>query len=293
MNFRLYKQIKTLKFSLSVGQKQIAEIEDRLKNKFIELSVEDKKEFLRNEAKYLYLKNFWQQYEFLVKRIKAENNFKNFQFYIPLVRILLENYGEFLYFSNQSDKNQLGLYSSNYLLYLSDFYRFVAIGNEEIKNEYNRLVGVWNEALSSEKITFPADITSFTYTKLKDIGFIFPNYEQIFKEVYFASDSSLTFTLWEKDNASNFYNKYYRTHSNYTHPSFTNQMSGATKNEIFWIIQFMYIISQLFIECGNKKVFDGKFQKEYEELTKRISKSYPKLQKMWRAKKVETTSESH
>src|ERR1700759_3196863 len=130
MDSRIIKQFKTLRFALGVGQKQIIEIEGRLKTKFQDLPDKaQKKAFLQNEAIYLFLKNFWQQYEFLVKKIEKEDDLANFQFYIPLARILLEIYGEFLYFINQDSKGQVGLYSANYLLYLSDFYRFVSVGN--------------------------------------------------------------------------------------------------------------------------------------------------------------------
>src|SRR3989338_4084629 len=105
MNPKIIEQFKTLRFALSVGQKQITEFEVRLKVKFDSLgSVDEKKIFLQNEATYLFLKNFWQQYEFLVKKIEKEDDLANFQFYIPLARILLEIYGEFLYFINQDNK---------------------------------------------------------------------------------------------------------------------------------------------------------------------------------------------
>lgn len=282
------EQIKSLKFSLCVGQKQIIEIESRLKVKFEDLPDKDpKKDFLCNEAIYLYLKNFWQQFEFLVKKVEEEKDAESFQFYIPLIRILFENYGELMYLINQSRQVQLGLYSHGYLLYLSDFYRFIGIGNEDISTEYNRLKGLWNEILSDEGISFPDDIKSFTYSSFKNGNYDFPQIEQFFQKPYFTEQSSITFALWEKDNASTFYNKYYRSHSNYTHPSFTNQMSFSTKNEIFWIVQFLYIIGQLMVELGNKKIFKGKFESEYDELTQHIALAYPVLQGLWHPKKPE------
>lgn len=286
MDHKIILQIDTLKLALSVGQKHITEIEERLKTKFEDLTtIDEQKEFLRNEAVYLYLKNFWQQYEFLIKKIETEDELKNFQFYIPLIRILFENYGEFLYFLNQGHKEQVGLYTGNFLLYLSDFYRFIGIGYAEIKNEYNRLVSLWNNVLSSDKIVFPTEIKDFTRQTIKSAGLAFPKFEQIFNKPYFADQSKETFAVWKKDSPLTFYDKYYRSHSNYTHPSFTNQSSGNTGNEVLWIVQFMYIMGQLMIELCNKKVFPGKFEKQYLELTEKINETYPKMLEVWLANK--------
>ena len=282
MDPKIAEQFLTLRFALDVGQKQITEFEDRLKGKFDSLSsVDEKKTFLQNEATYLFLKNFWQQYEFLVKKIEKEDDLANFQFYIPLARILLEIYGEFLYFINQDAKGQVGIYSANYLLYLTDFYRFVSVGNQKIKNEYDRLRTVWNDVLSSDGISYAEDISAHTQRIVNDLGFNFPHYDQIFQKPYFAEQSYDTLALWQKDTAKTFYNKYYRSHSNYTHPSFTNQMSGATQNEVFWLIQFLFIAGQLMIELCNRKIFDGKFKSEYNELTRHIAETYPRLQEIW------------
>lgn len=282
MEAKIVEQHTTLKFALSIGQKEITEIEERLKIKFDNLSNEIKqKELLKNEAVYLYLKNFWEHYEFLTKKIEIEDNLKNFQFYIPIIRTLFENYGELLYLINQNDKDQLGLYIGNYLLNLSDHYHFIAVGNVQIKNEYDRILTIVGNVLSKEGVTFPTDINTFSNNCLKKCGFAFPSFEQIFKEPYFSSLSSETFPLWQKDEPSNFYNKYYRSHSNYSHRSFTNQTNGATKNEVFWIIQFMYLIGQLMLELCDKKVFDSKFQSDRNQFTSNIAQAYPKLLEAW------------
>jgi hypothetical protein len=282
MNTKITEQITVLKSALEIGQKEITEIEERLKVKFENLSSgEEQKELLKNEAVYLYLKNFWEHYEFLVKKIETEEDLKNFQFYIPTARILFENYGELLYLVNQNDKGQLGLYIGNYLLNLSDHYHFIAVGNIEIKNEYDRILTLVGSVLSIESITFPNDINSFLNNFLKKNNFAFPSFEQIFKEQYFSTLSSGTFPLWQKDEPSNFYDKYYRSHSNYSHRSFTNQTTSATKNEVFWIIQFMYLIGQLMLELCDNKVFSNKFKSDRGQFTSNIAQAYPKLLEVW------------
>ncbi|MES2023854.1 MAG: hypothetical protein V4439_04165 [Patescibacteria group bacterium] len=282
MVIQIKEQLVALKFSLSIGQKIVTKIEERFLIKFENLStLDEQKQFLKNEAIYLYLKNFWQQYEFLIKKVEAEEDLKNFQFYIPLTRILLENYGELLYLVNQDEKTQLGIFIGKYLLYFSDMFRFVAIESTELKDEYDRFLKLMGGVLSSEDISFPSDINSFSNGFLERNGFSFPRFEQIFNQPYFTIQSSKTLALWKKDSPSTFYNKYYRSHSNYTHPSFTNQMSGATNNEVFWIVQFMYIMAQLMVELCNTKVFVGEFQSEYEKLVAEVKISYPILQSMW------------
>ncbi len=282
MEARIAEQITTLKFVLEIGQKEIQEAGDRLNTKFENLpNAQGQKEFLKNEAVYLYLKNFWQYHEFLIKKIETENEAEDFQYYIPLTRILFEIYAELLYFVNQTEKSQLGIFVGNYFLYLSDTFHFVAIQSVEIKNEYGRLFTLWSNLLSAENITFPADINLFSYTQLKTSGFNFPKLEQIFKEPYFSTLSDDSFSRWAKDEPSNFYDKYYRSHSNYAHGSFTNQASGSPKTEMFWTIQFMYLISQLMIELCNKKVFNNKFKSDYDQFESKIATAHPKLQELW------------
>lgn len=287
MESGIKEQLKTLNSALKVGRAQISEVERSLRLDFDSLAITKEKEtFLQNEAIYGFLKNFWLQYEFLMKKIEKEDEPSNFQFYIPLTRILLELYGELLYFVNQDNKHQMGVYTANYLLYLSTCYRFVSKDSKTIKDEYNRLMIMWNDVLSSNDIVYSEDIIKHTSKEVSRMGFKFPEYDQIFNKPYFTQQSRDTLACWSKEHPENFYNKYYRSYSNYTHPSFTNQMSGSTKTEIFWLIQFLFIIEQLMIELCDRKIFDGKFKNEYGMLARSIAETYPKLQNAWNLKRV-------
>lgn len=289
MDVRIEEQINVLKFALELGQRQITEVETRAKLKFEDLSLPEQKEFLKNDTVCLYLKNFWRQYEFLIKKLETETDERDFHFYLPLIRILTENYAELLFFLNQDEKNQIGIFAGNYLLNLSDHYRFIAIKSQPIKNEYDRFTKLLSAVLSAEGITFPSDIDMLSKIKLKELGFDFPQIEKIFEQAYFAASSSDTFACWAKDEPSNFYNKYYRSHSGYTHRSFANQTSAATGTEIFWIIQFMCLTAQLMLELSNRLVFSKKYQSDWDNLIKKIEESYPKFLQAWDEKRASIT----
>ena len=86
-------ETEVTKIVLEIGKKQITYIENRLKSEFKSLGLSEQKEFQKNEAIYLYLKNFWNQYEFLTRKLATEDE-KDFHFFLPMLRTLIELYGE-------------------------------------------------------------------------------------------------------------------------------------------------------------------------------------------------------
>lgn len=285
MNENIKKQFELLKVILDVGQVQIISLEGRLLTPFDQISTTDKQEeAMVNEATYMFICNFWQQYEFIVEKIKVETDIKKFQFYIPLVRILFENYTELLYFVNQDRRKQIGIFTSNHLLRLADFYRFIAAElptvQEQVKKEYNRIVLQWEKVLSRMSIIYP-EIDKLGTKSVEKMGFNFPSYELILKSSYFKSQSSDTFDSWSSYTSTSFYDRFYRSHSLYAHPSYTNQWKASTSNEMYWIIQFLYLIGGLMVELGNKGIFNPPLQSEYDAIKQGIIEVYPKLLEEW------------
>ena len=273
-----------LKLAIDIGLEQFTQIQKNIRSDFEKISVEEQKKSAKAEAIFLYIKNFWAHYEFLFKKLGTEED-EDFHFFIPILRTLLEMYGELLYFLSQDERTQIGTFVGYYLLNKSDYYRFLATKSVDIKAEYERFLRVMRGVLDDKKISFPENIDKFTKELMRGSGFSFPRFDIIFQSKYLAGVSDKTFSCWEKDNPSNFYDKYYRTYSDYTHRRFTNQATGYTGTEKFWITQFLYIIGQLMIELCDKKVFDPTYETRFEELRQKIKNDHGEMLKEWSAKR--------
>ena len=281
----LKPQLDTVQQILDVAQKEIATLEKYLKTDFAKLSVADQEIFMVNDISHLYLINFWSEFEFLYKRITIEKT-EDIHYFLANLRNLIETYAELLYFLNQDARTKLGIFVSNYLLHLSDHYRFVA-PVDEIKSEYDRYSQLVKAVLEQHKITFP-EIEKLSYRSIQNQKFNFPKYDQIFMQPYFKELSSESLALWKNDSAATFYNKYYRIFSAYTHRSFTNQRKSFTGNEIFWSIQFLFIIGLMMVELSNKKIFNGEYKGELEALTQKIAEVYPAFLSAWNSQRSAT-----
>lgn len=273
-------QTKTLRIAVEIGGRQVDQLGKPLEgSKFETLPLEGQKQSLRNEGAYLYLRNFWDQYGFLVRKLENEKA-DELHFFIPFLRSLTETYGELLFFLNQDTRTMVGVFVGNYLLFYSDQYRFFSPA-AVYGTEYKRFLALAKNVLDSEQIVLPEEIDQLTYRALGKLGFNFPPLEQIFGATYFEPLSQKTFECWQKDTGANFYNKYYRVHSTYTHRSFINQTQGNTGTEIFWVMQFMYLIAQLMLELADAKLFDGAFESDYRKFSTAIGKAYPQMLQQW------------
>ncbi len=278
--------MEAIQCAITIGDKQCADLKAKIKENFNSLSITEQKASQKSEATYLYVKNFWRHYEFLSKRIETEDE-ADFHFYIPLLRTLIELYGELLYFLNQDEHTQIGLFIGNYLSHFSDYYKFIAKqSSPEFKKEYERYLLLMEKILVSENIYFPKEIEQLSKKMLQKIGFSFPKMEEIFKQDYFMRVSKRSFNCWGKDSAQDFYNKHYRMYSDYSHRSFTNQAEGNTGTEKYWIIQFLYLMSQLIIELWNEMGVGVMLIDEYKELNRKIEKNHNSMLKDWNLKRV-------
>ncbi len=283
----LKDQILVFKIALDIGKRQIEQLEKELNNKkFEDRSLEDKKKTLRIEGVYLYFKNFWGLYEFLCKKIEVEDS-KDIHFYIPFLRTLTELYGETMYLLNQDTRTTIGLFVGNALFEYSGNY--ISIFKSDIlEKEYNRYHLLVKDVLDSENIKFPDRIEDLTKEYLGNKGFNFPKYGKIFTKSYFSDNSKETFSTWPKDTSSNFYEKYYKVHSSYTHRRFMNQTSVQIGTEIFWIGQFMFIIAQLILELSNLKIFDHLYRSDYEVFLTKIGEAEKNMNIAWKNKPRQT-----
>jgi hypothetical protein len=274
-----------LMFAIEIGKQQFEQKQGGLTTPFDQLAITDQAKAAQADAVSLYIDNFWTHYKFLVEKLTTEKD-ENFHFFIPLLRTLIELYAELLYFLHQDDKTKIGLFAGQVLLSNSDHYRYVAIGFQGIKDEYERFLSLYKNLFDNLKIVFPADINIFSKKSLQASGFDFPNFDTILKPKYLLVVSDDTFSHWPKDSADNFYDKYYRTFSYYTHRGLTNQATSGTGNEKYWLAQFLFIIGQLMIELCNKKTFDLAYFQQYEELCQKVKIDYGEILKEWNAKRA-------
>lgn len=283
----LTDQIGVLRIAHAIGEQQIQQLKTELDSKKYDTRLlDDKKVVLRTEGFYLYSKNFWGQYKFLCEKIESEKN-DDMHFYIPSLRILSEFYAESLFFLNQDTRTTVGILVGTYLIHHSDNYNHL-VEEPKIIDEYSRYLALAKDVLDSESIVFPTDITKLSHKYLKANGFAIPRYEEIFKKTYFTDLSQETFAHWQHDDSTNFYDKYYRVHSHYTHRNFTNQTEANIGTEVFWVVQFMVLIAQLMLELSNLKFFNDSYKPEYLDFSAKAQPSMIELKKIWEKKKPST-----
>jgi hypothetical protein len=280
-NSVLKQQVKTLKISLKIGRQEIAYLKKLISKKYDKLSLKDKKTRLANEAVLCYLINFWDQYEYLCRKLISDKDVRDVNFLVPHIRPLIELYAELLFFLSANEKNKVGIYVSYYLLMLSSRFNNMR-PSPVIEQEYDRFLKKMEDVLLDLGIVFPK-IKTYSMNTVSTLGFKFPAYPDIFsmKNSNFKSLSSETFAVSSVDTFDKFYDKYYRLHSSYTHRHFLNPVSSSTGNEIFWIIQFMYMMSMMTLELCNKKCFDNTYVAKYEDYKQNISINYAILLKVW------------
>jgi hypothetical protein len=64
-----------------------------------------------------------------------------------------------------------------------------------------------------------------------------------------------------------------------------NQTQAITGTEVFWLMQFMYLIAQLMLELADAKLFDDAFQADYRKFSTAIGKAYPQMLQQWDERK--------
>lgn len=280
-------QLILFREALETGRRQVEQLgKDINAKKFEERELEDKKRILLVESSYLYLKNFWSLYEFVCKKIENEDS-SDLHFYIPFLRSLIELYGELMFLVNQERRTAIGFFVGNYLMYYSRNHKLIS-PSTILEGEFNRYREHISDVFNDEEIPLPPDIENLSQKYLKDNRLELPKYEEIFKKSFFSSVSSETFSAWENDSSDNFYNKYYRIYSSYTHRGFVNQTDANVGTEIFWMGQFMFLITQLILELSNLKIFEGSYRAEYEDFMTKSGPAYTAMQADWQVLKPTT-----
>ena len=182
---------------------------------------------------------------------------------------------------------------------LNERWRYLTPGetNNSLANSYKLIYNKWTKVIINQKSVLdlvPDKIEDcFSQNRLGLLikeGLYFPPLEQIFQKSYFKNCSKKTSSVFLGFQAKDFYqtnvfyNKYYRTLSDYVHNAILSTIDIRTRKDRskFWINTLTQMTSLLFLELVDQKV--GKI-KGLESLLKEIKKKSPDYAKLLKVEK--------
>lgn len=254
------KQINLIGDLKSIGRSQQSSI-DSIGRLAICNDLEDHKRAIVLNAQKLYIENYWNYVDFFIEKLKNEKD-NNFQFYVPLIRTLLEIYIELLFLSNQDRDKQSLLCISNHLYTLAKNIQSANNNPSANKKELKELISCYDNFYQSVKNlikinSIPANPLKLSKGILEKNNLTFPAKEEILKpkKKYFVTCSTVTRKLFKAVRPDNIYT-IYRRYSDYVHANIYSLMKidKSNVNEKYWIIVELQLISILMIELCNKKI---------------------------------------
>ena len=209
--------------------------------------------------------------DFIYNKLSENAPNKDFFFYIPQLRTLIEIYSHLLYLCFQNEKRQMELIISKTLhtLSKSDF----SFKTKEIQEQYALYHQIIKPFADREKLIFPKNSSDFSHKWLKNSGYDYPPVDQMLKTEWIKKSSS--FVINVKVNQYHMYKHF----SNYVHGNVLSKEYYG--NERFWIISETIILSRLIAELVNTKILNNSKKKEISKWIKRISENEPKFLEIW------------
>jgi hypothetical protein len=235
-------------------------------------------------AQAQYVNTFFKYINFLILKTKNDN-LENMQFYIPLLRGLLEIYADLLYLSNEKLDNQVKICAAHHLFTLATHINRIriddinGIGLEKAYNDYyeNLKCNLGNDFVS----IFPNNSREFSGKRYAKYEFSFPKKDKIFESDYFSKNSKITAKIFNNVDGYSIYTSY-KYFSGYVHGNFYNYIEHEGVNEQFWLISKMTLFSILMIELLNNKVVNKKRLKEFNEIIQDYKSSVPGYIERWK-----------
>ena len=285
----IQKQVELIKESVKIGRLFQSDI-DRLGG----IVLSNSKEYLirvtnLNIYKF-HIEIFFDYVDFLSGRL-AKDKSDDSQYYVPLLRTLLDIYIELLYLVNQPFEWQAFYCVGNHLFILAKNIKSYPSGGEK---ERQRLIELYYSEcqFSMELIkgsSIPLDPYKFSKKKLDELGILLPAREEILKpsKKYFEGCSETTRKLFSTITPDNFYEEY-RWLSDYVHGNIYSLMKKSSKkvNERNWIISKLNVYSTLMIELVNKKITGESRKKECENWISNCQKERGNFAYYWFNKKM-------
>lgn len=281
------ESILEIKQILGIIKSEVCMIEDkgRSKKEVKKNSIDEDVRANLLVAKKNYLDFFRKIVNFIFDKLNDGSPDKDFFFYIPHLRTLIEIYAYLLYMCFQDDKRQMELVISKTLYTLAKLDS--SQKTKEIQEQYRLYYESVKPFMDREGIIFPEDSSEFSNRWLKKSGYDYPPVDQMLKTEW-IKESSPQMTFSSKNIESNPY-YIYKHFSNYIHG---NALSKETYgNEKFWIISETLMLSCRMAELISIKVLDNPKRKEIAEWIKRVSQNNPKFVEVWNLKRVHIEEE--
>jgi|GEM_PF-3909339 len=263
MNQIIKNQINLLEKIIALGKKIPSDIDNLGK-----IQLPDDKEDLQraiflNYQKF-YIENFFDFATFLLEKIENDEK-RNFQYYVPLLRVFMEIYTDLLYLVNQTNERQAILVISSHLFTLAKYIQF---GENKLSDESAELTRQYQEELAQDSdlikhLNIPSNPMILSKEFMKKNSLLFPNKEIIINQ-FFIDCSPITRSIFKMTTKENFYEAY-RTLSDYVHGAVFSLMKKdeSSVNEQFWLIVRLEMFSMLMIELANQKIIQNKRLDEF------------------------------
>lgn len=234
-----------------------------------------------------YLDFFRKIIEFVYSKLEEKAPDKDFFFYIPQIRALIEIYSYLLYFCFQNEKRQMELIISKNLFTLAKVDSSYA--TKEIQEQYVLQHKLYKSYMDREKLVFPESASNFSKKWLDKSGYDNPSVEQMLQTEWIKEASPLMRSVSKKNIDKNSFYNIYRHFSNYVHGNVLHKEDYG--NEKFWIMSETINLSIAMAELVNVKILDNSKRKVLSEWIKRVSKNSSGFMRVWNQRRERINTE--
>ncbi len=233
-------------------------------------------------AKRSYLDFYKKIIEFIYDKLRSGAPEKDFFFYVPQLRVLIEIYTSLLYLCFQDEVKQMTVIVGETLFTIAKSDK--SGKTKEVRAQYDLYYKSYKKFIEREGLTFPEGIELFSSNWFRRSGYEYPPVDQMLKEEWIR-ESSPQLTARSGGGQGNTYVVYGHL-SNYVHGNVL--VKDHHGNEMFWVISEVLILSGRIAELVSVKILNNSQKKDIENWIKTMSISYGRFQTLWleRGKKL-------
>lgn len=283
------ENIIEIKQILGIIKSEVAEIDEKgnSKNQTKRDSVDEDVRVSILFTQRSYLDFFRKIIEFLYSKLEEKAQDKDFFFYIPQIRALIEIYSYLLYFCFQNEKRQMELIMSKTLFTLAKV--DASYVTKEIQEQYVLQYKLYKSYMDRENLIFPETSSGFSKKWLDKSGYDNPSVEQMLQTEWIKEASPLMRSVSKKNIDKNSFYNIYRHFSNYVHGNVMHKEDYG--NEKFWIMSETINLSIAIAELVNVKILDNSKRKVLSEWIKRVSENSSGFMRVWNQRRERINTE--
>lgn len=230
-------------------------------------------------AKIQYLEFYIKISSFLYEKVKDNNTSdKDFYFYLPLLRTLIEIYATVLYLANQDIKRQMTLVAVNKLFGLANL-QLKEFPSKGIDDEYNETYLWYKPFIDREGLTIPSDIKAVSKKWLNNSGYDYPQVTERLNSTL-IQHSSPQVNKVSKNKTDPYF--IYKHLSGYVHGNPLNVAHHG--NERFWVTGETLVCSAYLAETISNKVLSGSKHKDIKKWVAEATSTYSNYVALWTSK---------